>query len=289
MNLMTPDEAQAVFRQLEKSGHLPDHAVDIAATALTLSSLLHPGLILDRYQNHLEKLARDVTGKYAALRASGMDDSLDARITALRGVISSSCGYGSDEKEHAELYDADLIHVIDSRTGSPVALAILYLHAAHAQGWNAQGLDIPGGYAVLMERDGQRAICNPAAGFQIMQAFDLRRLVKRALGKKAELSASYYEPVSRRAVLIRLQNIVKTRQIVAEDYEGALRSVLAMRAFDPQEYRLLLDQGVLCARLDMNTQAIAALEDYIVRVPKNRSRDRHEAAALLQQLKNLPE
>lgn len=286
---MTPDEAQAVFRELEKSGSLPDEKIDIAATALILASLLHPGLIPDRYKNHLAKLAVDVKEKHAALRATGMDDSLDARITALRDVLSTSCGYGGDEKEHNQLHDADIIHVIDSRAGSPVALAVLYLHAAQAQGWEARGLDIPGGYAVRMEKDGERAICDPSAGFRVMQAFDLRRLVKRALGKKAELSASYYEPVSRRAVLIRLQNIVKTRQIEAEDYESALCSVLAMRAFDPGEYRLLLDQGVLCARLGIKTQAVAALEDYIVRAPKNRPRDRHEAAALLQQLKNLPD
>lgn len=286
---LTAHEAQAVFRELEKYAPLPDEKINIGAVALTLASLLHPGLIPDRYNNHLQKLGQDVKEKHAALRIAGMADSIDARITALRDVLSASCGYGGDEKEHNGIHDADLINVIDSRAGSPVALAVLYLHAAQAQGWEARGLDIPGGYAVRMDKDGERAICDPAAGFRVMQAFDLRRLVKRALGKKAELSASYYEPVPRRAVLIRLQNIVKTRQIEAEDYEGALRSVLAMRAFDPGEYRLLLDQGVLCTRLGMRTQAVAALEDYISRIPQNRARDRHEAAALLQQLKNLPD
>jgi regulator of sirC expression with transglutaminase-like and TPR domain len=107
--------------------------------------------------------------------------------------------------------------------------------------------------------------------------------VKQALGPQAELSVTYFEPADNRSLLVRLQNIVKTRQIEAEDYEAALQTVTAMRAVDPHEYRLLLDQGVLCARLDMAPVAIAALEAYIEKAPSDR--DRHEAAMLLQQLK----
>lgn len=285
---MTRDENREVINKLEPLGRLDDGEINIAATALDLAALLHPGLIRERYYAHLAKLSGDVRDKHRALMERGAGDSLDSRITALRDVLSAEYGYSCDAQGgRDDMRAADLIAVIDTRVGAPVALAILYLHAAREQGWVAHGLDIPGSFAVRMDKDGEREICDPAAGFRVMQAPDLRRNIKRALGAKAELSASYYEPAAGRAILIRLQNIVKTRQIEAEDYDGALQSVLAMRAIDPGEYRLLLDQGVLCARLGLTVEAVQVLEQYIERAPVSRSRDRHEAAMLLQQLKTL--
>ena len=285
---MTLDENHELIKGLEPLGRLDDGKIDLAAAALGMAALIHPGLILDRYHNHLKKLVQDVRARHQELAAQGADDSLDSRVTALRDVLSVAHGYSCDTQEgRDEMQGADLIAVIDRRIGYSVALAILYLHVARGQGWEAYGLDIPGSFAVRMDKDGEREICDPAAGFRVMQAPDLRRIVKRALGPKAELSVSYYGPATNRAILIRLQNIVKTRQIEAEDYEGALQSVLAMRAIDREEYRLLLDQGVLCARLGITAEAVAALEQYIERAPASRSRDRHEAAMLLQQLKTL--
>ena len=285
---MISDESYAPIKGMAIYGRLPDVEIDLAFAALDFSALVHPGLILDRYKIHLEKLVKDVGVRHAELIALGACDCLDSRTAALRDVLSVACGYAGDAQEgRDEIQSADIVSVIDNRMGAPVALAILYLHAARGQGWEAYGLDIPGSFAVRMDLNGERVICDPAADFRVMQAPDLRRMVKRALGPKAELSVSYYEPVSNRSVLVRLQNIIKTRQIEAEDYEGALQSVMAMRAVDPEEYRLLLDQGILCARLNATKEAVVALEQYIERAPASRNQDRHEAAMLLQQLKSL--
>ena len=107
-------------------------------------------------------------------------------------------------------------------------------------------------------------------------------MIKDKIGPEAELSSSYYEAATNRDILIRLQNTIKTRQIELEDYEAALKTVLAMRALDPGEYRLLLDEGVLSARTNRPQEASIALEDYIAAAPYDQ--DRREAAMLLQQV-----
>ena len=282
---MTDGSVQTLIDKLTPYGLCADEEVNIADAALLLSALIHPGLICERYKNHIDKLIQDVKSRHSTMMAQGADDCLDSRITALRDVLAQTQGYNGDAQTDNDMQGADLISVIDRRIGSPVALAILYLQVARAQGWEAQGLDIPGAFAVRMDKEGERVICDPATDFRVLQAPDLRRLVKRERGPQAELSATYYEPSSNRAILIRLQNTIKTRQIEVEDYDGALQSVLAMRALDPEEYRLLLDQGVLYARLGTTEAAIQALEQYIERAPRDRHQDRHEAAQLLQQLK----
>ena len=105
------------------------------------------------------------------------------------------------------------------------------------------------------------------------------------MGENAELSADYFEPATNREILVRLQNNIKYRQIDAEDYESAIKTVEVMRKIDPDEFRLFLDAGVLYARLKQTGAAIDALEDYIRLAPHDR--DRHEAAILLQELKDM--
>jgi len=145
------------------------------------------------------------------------------------------------------------------------------------------GLNIPGHFVCRMDYEGTRLIFDPFAQCALLGAPELRRLIKQSLGPNAELSSTYYEPASNRTILIRLQNNIKMRRIEAEDYEGALNVVEAMRAIDPAEYRLLLDAGVLYARTNRLQKAIVALEDYIGKAPD--PRDQHEAALLLQQIR----
>jgi regulator of sirC expression with transglutaminase-like and TPR domain len=137
--------------------------------------------------------------------------------------------------------------------------------------------------ARLEDDEGGRLIFDPAVQCEILQAPQLRQRAKKYVGPQAELSATYYEPLSGPATLVRLQNIVKLRQIEIEDYQAALDTVRAMRRIDPGEYRLLLDEGVLCDRTGRRNEAEEALEDYLRRAPNDA--DRREAAALLRQIK----
>ncbi len=261
---------------------MPDDEIDLAPAAIALAACEHPGLSLDRYFNHLKKLAEGVRDRYVELLEAGADDAAETRLAALKHVLSDRFDYAGDSENYDDLENADLIRVIDRRKGMPIALAILYIHAGQAQDWDIHGLNFPGHFLVRLDKDGQRLIFDPFEGCRVMQAPDLRALLKQAMGPKAELSAHYYEPAGGREILIRLQNNIKLRRIDLEDYEGALKTVEAMRRVDPDEYRLLLDAGVLYARTGRSKAAVAMLEDYIAKAPD--PRDRHEAELLLQHI-----
>ena len=182
------------------------------------------------------------------------------------------------------MQNANLLRVIDRRKGMSVTLSVIYLAVAGAQGWEIYGLDFPGHFLCRIDKDGKRLIFDPFYECKVLEAPDLRSFVKQVRGENAELSASYFEPAGKRDILMRLQNNIKYRQIEVEDYAGALKTVEGMRMIDAGEYRLLLDAGVLYARTGQPKSAIDALEEYIKKAPKDR--DRHEAAMLLQELKN---
>jgi regulator of sirC expression with transglutaminase-like and TPR domain len=268
---------------LKQSGTLPDEEMDLAKCALALAAMAQPGISLDRYFHHLEKIAVDTKEKHTALLAKGAADDAETILIALKDVIVDGLGYTGDVDTYEDLQNASLIRVIERRKGLSVTLAILYIHAGKVNGWNVAGLDFPGHFLCRVEKDGQRVIFDPFYDCRLLDAPDLRLLLKKIRGPGAELSSSYYEPSKKKDILIRLQNNIKYRQIEKEDYAGALKTVETMRLLDPQEFRLLLDAGVLYSRVDQTMTAIRMLEEYIKKTP--RERDRHDAAVLLRELK----
>jgi regulator of sirC expression with transglutaminase-like and TPR domain len=83
------------------------------------------------------------------------------RVAALTQVMAEEHGYNGDRQHYDDLQNANLIRVIDRRRGLPVALGILYLHAARAQGWRAAGINFPGHFLIAVEHDGERAHPRP--------------------------------------------------------------------------------------------------------------------------------
>ncbi|MCC7305425.1 MAG: transglutaminase family protein [Alphaproteobacteria bacterium] len=269
---------------LENLAALPDENIDIAAAALALAARVQPGISLDRYRNHLEKISQETISRHRELLDAGAQDDIETKLAALKHVIADTHGYAGDEETYDDLQNASLIRMIERRKGLPITLGILYMHAARAAGWTVSGIDFPGHFLCRIEQDGRRIIFDPFYGCKILQASDMRGMIKRLRGAGAELSADYFAPASNRSILIRLQNNIKYRQIGDEDYAGALQTVEGMRFIDPNEFRLLLDAGVLYARTGHPEKAVAALEDYIKRAPN--PRDRHDAALLLQELQD---
>lgn len=269
---------------LQNIGQQQDGSIDLAKTALYMAALDHPGLSLDRYEVHIRRLVEEVRERHDALLHAGAKDEAQTKLAALKHIIADKHEYCGDTDHYDDLQNASLIRVIDRRRGMPIALAILYIQIGRLLGWAVHGLNMPGHFVCRVDQDGQRLIFDPFNRCDILQAPELRQMVKKTLGPQAELSVGYYEPADNRTILVRLQNNIKLRLIEAEDYEGALKAVEAMRAIDPAEYRLLLDAGVLYARTNRLQDAIETLEAYIAKAPGDR--DRREAAALLDQLRD---
>lgn len=276
MTFKTPEQAEAYLKNIADK---TDGEINLGLTCLALAAPDHPDISLGRYTHYLKTLTDDLRAAMADIK----DDSLEERAAVFQRVFVEKHGYNGDVDSYNDLQNADLIRVIDRRKGLPVALGILALHVMHDVGWEAYGLNFPGHFLLRLDKDSQRIIIDPFNECRVLGAPELRSLAKRILGEHAELSADYYNAATNRDILARLQNNLKLRQIESEDYEAALKTVEVMRKVDPGEYRLLLDEGVLRARLGYPQAAIDALEEYIEKNPD--PGDRHDAALLVQQIR----
>ena len=264
--------AEMIERALRAVGTLADEEIDLADAALLLGALDMPSVSLERYRNHVERLAGDV----AALARAG--EPLERRRRHLNAVIFDAHGYAGDAETYDAPENANLLQVIDRKVGLPVSLGILYIQAARAQGWVVDGLAFPGHFLVRMDEGDRRVIVDPFHWGQLLEADHLRGLLKQFRGADAELEPSHYAPVGNRAILLRLQNNIKSRALQASDGARGAAILERMLLIAPEAGGLWHELGMVRARLGTIKGAVEALERSLACPLPEAARSRVEAA-----------
>ena len=236
---MTPSLA-AAEALLRAAGRRSEPKIDLADAALALGLFAQPDTDLAPYRAHLATLARDV-----ADAAGPRPVAIDARIAALAEVLVRRHGYDGDRETYDDLQNANLIRVIDRRRGLPVALAILWLHAARAQGWPAEGLNFPAHFLIRVGEGHSESILDPFNGGKPLERSGLADLLRRIAGAGAELDSGHCQPVGDRAILLRLQNNAKLRLIGAGRHADAATAVERMLWLAPRDSALWWELGLL--------------------------------------------
>jgi regulator of sirC expression with transglutaminase-like and TPR domain len=266
--------------RLVKIGQLADRQIDLADTALTLAAAERPGVPLDPYRRHLERLVADVR---AYVGGTEPEVPLNLRIEALVQVIVRKYGYGGTEAVFDDLESANLMRVIDSRSGLPIVIGILFIHTARALHWPMAGLDFPGRFLVRIDAEGRREVLDPFGGGRVLGAPDMRDMFKAVAGNHVELTPDNYREMSNRDMLLRLQGNIKARLLRGERLYDALETIETMLLFAPSSTELWREAGLLHARLDHVKDAVAALEEYL-RLSGGDSA-RYNTSILLQELR----
>ncbi len=280
MSWSTASNRRDLEARLRRVGGQADSEIDVAQAGLLLAALERPQLGLERYYHHLSLLQRDVADLAAK---EGAATSLEIRIAVLNAILVERYGYSGDVETYDALQNANLMRVIDRRRGLPVALGILYIHAARAQGWAIAGLNFPGHFLLRLGLGAQRSIIDPFNGGLTRDAADLRSMLKAMSGLAAELRPEHTEPVGSRDILLRLQNNIKLRLIQEERSADALEVVETMLMIAPDRPALWREAGILQSHLDNMRAAIMAFEHYLeLSGPEP---GRQEIAELLAQLR----
>jgi len=284
-------EADAILRH---AGQQEDDDIDLGHVALALSLRQEPspkksffkrGLFayrwhpLSRYQRHLETIAKDVQHCFRRNKGQTAEDCL----AALNEAIIARQGYSGDSETYEDLRNANFMRVMDRKRGLPVALGILFIAAARAQGWDAKGIDFPGHFLFRLEYQGTRLIIDPFHHGLTHDAASLRALLKIVTGQETALDPEHYRPTTNREILLRLQNNLKLRLVRGRHVEKAADIVEAMLLFAPNRTMLWREYALLQAHVGNIGMAITSLETYIER--ERGHQPRYEAALLLKELK----
>jgi regulator of sirC expression with transglutaminase-like and TPR domain len=261
---------------LRRLGQAGDGPHDIAGAALMLSALDHSGRELEPYYKHLHELAEHAKAE-ARLAATAEDGA-----RAMAGLLVGHYGYDGDRMSYDDPQNADFMAVIDRRRGLPVALGILYIHAARAAGFDAAGLNTPGHFLLRISMRGQEALIDPFNGGAAVH--------RERLGAPPAMSShdsdvpNAPETVSDIDVLLRLENNLKLRALQAGERTRSLEIAKRMVLIAPKKPELWID----LARLSESTGALGAAQkayEACLSLLKPGAGYHNEAALALQALK----
>jgi regulator of sirC expression with transglutaminase-like and TPR domain len=254
-------EPRAALRAI---GQLADAEIDIGSAALQLARVDVPEADWRGAARHLSDLAHG-----AVRRAAMMDrEDLPGRAAALSELLVNEFGYAGDLETYDDPANANLIRVIERRRGLPVALGVIWLHAARAAGWGSHGVDFPAHFLVALEGYKTQVVLDVFNGGQVMSARELRALLKRVEGQTAELRPGLLQPMSTRRVLLRLQNNIMTRRLEAGDLRGGLRCTEDMLLIAPDQAELWRQAGVMNQKLEQVAAARDCYQQFLELVPE---------------------
>ena len=218
------------FAYLKSIGESGDGPHDIARVALTLAQLDHPGKSLEPYLAHLNEIDE-------AMRAGrGLIRRVADGAQLLSSLFADRLGYEGDRLTYDDPKNADLMAVIDRRRGLPVALGILYIHAARAAGMKAEGLNTQGHFIIRITHRHDDLTIDP---FNSGMIVDREHMPAELRGVDAGLA----QPVSDTDVLLRLQNNLKLRALENGKPDRALEVTNRMILIAPRRPDLWFDSA----------------------------------------------
>ena len=256
---------------LKRLGESGDGPHDIARAALMLAALDHPRRPVASYLSHLSEIEETMRAESAMILRVG--DGARALVELLAGRL----GYDGDRMDYDDARNADMMAVVDRRRGLPVALGILYMHAARAAGMLASGLNTQSHFVLRLSHRGDDLTIDPFHGGQ---AIDREHLPVELRPDDRGLA----QPVSDTDVLLRLQNNLKMRALGAGDGERALELTRRMVLVAPSRPDLWFDLARLNEAVGVLGAARDAYEKCLDRAPSGQALH-NEAAILLSQLK----
>lgn len=233
---------------LRAIGQADDGPLDVARAALMFSALDHAGRPREPYCKHLDEIA-----EYARAETRIALTAEDG-ARALAALLVGRYGYDGDRLSYDDANNADFMSVIDRRRGLPVALGILYIHAARAAGLEAAGLNTPGHFLLRIVFRGTEALIDPFNGGAALD--------RETLGAPPRMGAPQAddprlaEPISDADVLLRLASNLKVRVLQTGERTRALEIAKRMVLIAPRRPELWID----LARLNENSGALGAAQ-----------------------------
>ncbi|MCH2273467.1 MULTISPECIES: SirB1 family protein [Thalassospira] len=216
----------------------------------------------------LDRISDDVRDRIAALsEKAGADDqshpSVDIIVQALQDIIPGTYQFQGDAENYDDIANADLMEVIDRKRGLPVALALLYIHAAKRCQIEVTGIDFPGHFLLRLQSGGARKMIDPFHGGITLGSAELRELLKAFQGLDAELQPGHYREASDIAILLRLQNNIKVRALRQGELALAARVIDSSLLIAPDHDGLWHQLGALYARLHEDEKALHAFTQFV--------------------------
>ncbi|ANM29709.1 hypothetical protein ABI59_09155 [Acidobacteria bacterium Mor1] len=227
--------------------------------------VLHAGLLVGAFDRDDLDIESDLArirelGNEAARRAHGLENPF-ARLDAVRELLFEQLGFRGGDVDDPK--DSLFHEVLERKTGSPLALSVLFQRAASDAGFETRGIGLPGHYVCGVRYGGRDLLIDAYHQGAVIVEEDCRELVTRNTGRPSFFRRELLDGVDDRTTLGRMLGNLKRVYLSREDYRRALAMVELMLVVKPGDTQERRDRGILLSHLGQPDKALAELETYL--------------------------
>ncbi len=154
----------------------------------------------------------------------------------------------------------------------------MYLEVGWRLGLPLAGVGMPGHFILTYEQPGvelveDRLYCDPFHGGRLLSASDCQALLRAGLGTDLGFRPEFLASTSRRAILYRMLNNLKTLYLQTSDTQKALWATDRMLLVQPSSAKDVRDRGLLYLANEQYGHALSDLISYLSLLPDAPDRD----------------
>ncbi|MBI1861632.1 MAG: tetratricopeptide repeat protein [Deltaproteobacteria bacterium] len=237
---------------------------EMLRAALLVGGIRDSAFNADPYLKGFETLAKGLTGGKKQRRTG--PTMLVARInSALFKKFGMAGGSGRPRLviDDPERFFID--RVIDKRSGSPLALAILYWALAERGGLKCECLALPSYYLLKFTEKGKDCFIDPFEGGRILSSEEFQRKFRSAFVRPGVVSTSIFERITPMQIVARLIQQLKQIYVLKGNSLCALRAVELLVGLFPDSPEFARDRGILYCEMEYFSKAAEDLNYYLLK------------------------
>lgn len=252
----------------------PEEDLDLAEAALLIAQEEQPDLDVARYLKRLDQLADAVR---AALPPSPTPNDT---LKGLNTHLFFKEGLRGNTSEYYDPRNSFLNDVLDTKTGIPITLSVIYMEVGRRLGLALVGIGFPGHFLVRYSGPDGEQILDPFLGGASLSEAQLAAKLRNMYGEKNPLAAQVSKlltPATKKEILTRMLGNLKGVYLNKGDFEralGVIDRILLIRPDAATEFR---DRGAVQQRLGRMQGAVRDFKQYLALAPDAPDADRIRA------------
>ena len=241
---------------------IEDERIDLVRAALSIARTEYPYLDIEKYVQRVDALARRVGER--------IPEAGDAAQTigAVNHVLFVEEGFRGNREDYYDPRNSFLNDVLERKLGIPISLAVVYMEVARRVGFPLFGVGMPGHFLLKhYDVEGRQVLIDCFEGGHILSDRDCQQRLDEIYSGQLPLQPDFLLAVSRRQILTRILNNLKTVYLSTRNFKKALPLVDLVLVIYPRSPEDVKQRALLRYSLGLMRGAAEDLEQYLKMSP----------------------
>jgi len=216
--------------------------------------LEQPDLDIDQYIQKINQMGRTLNESISDVK------NPTYLVSILNEFLFDNLGFVGEVDDYYNPKNNFLNEVIDTKSGLPITLSILYVEIAKFIGLDLKIIGFP---SHVLVKYNEEMILDPFNDGRLLDIDDLQEILDRNFDGQIEFEPEFLDEIKPEQVLVRMARNLKNSYFQSYANEKALRCVNMTLAIEPESSEDIRDKGILEEKLLNHEIALKYLNQYL--------------------------